>query len=64
MGRKNMRKNNISGNSHNQQDILEENNKIIDDFKTIIDEINKLPQTQFFKKLSKLPKIKSKNCKK
>ena len=58
-----MRKNNISGNSHNQQDILEENNKIIDDFKTIIDEINKLPQTQFFKKLSKLPKIKSKNCK-
>ena len=42
-----MRKNNISGNSHNQQDILEENNKIIDDFKTIIDEINKLPQTQF-----------------
>lgn len=59
-----MRKNNISGNSHNQQDILEENNKIIDDFKTIIDEINKLPQTQFFKKLSKLPKIKSKNCKK
>lgn len=59
-----MRKNNISGNSHNQQDILEENNKTIDDFKTIIDEINKLPQTQFFKKLSKLPKIKSKNCKK
>lgn len=59
-----MRKNNISGNSHNQQDILEENNKIIDDFKTIIDEINKLPQTQFFKKLSKLQKIKSKNCKK
>ena len=59
-----MRKNNISGNSHNQQDILEENNKIIDDFKTIIDEINKLPQTQFLKKLSKLPKIKSKNCKK
>lgn len=59
-----MRKDNISRNSHNQQDILEENNKIIDDFKTIIDEINKLPQTQFFKKLSKLPKIKSKNCKK
>ena len=45
MGRKNRRKNNISGNSHNQQDILEENNKKIDDFKTIIDEINKLPQT-------------------
>ena len=59
-----MRKNNIAGNSHNQQDILEENNKTIDDFKTIVDEINKLPQTQFFKKLSKLPKIKSKNCKK
>lgn len=59
-----MRKNNISGNSHNQQDILEENNKKIDDFKTIIDEINKFPQTRFFKKLSKLPKIKSKNCKK
>ncbi len=45
MGRKNTRKNNISGNSHNQQDTLEENNKKIDDFKTIIDEINKLPQT-------------------
>ena len=41
MGRKNARKNNISGNSHNQQDILEENNKTIDDFKTIIDESNK-----------------------
>lgn len=59
-----MRKNNISGNSHNQQDILEENNKTTDDFKTIIDENNKLPQTRFFKKLSKLPKIESKNCKK
>lgn len=64
MGRKNTRKNNISGNSHNQQDTLEENNKKIDDFKTIIDEINKLPQTRFFKKLSKLPKTKSENCKK
>ena len=59
-----MRKNNISGNSHNQQDILEENNKIIDNFKTIIDEINKWTQTRFFKKLSKLPKTKSENCKK
>lgn len=64
MGRKNARKNKISGNSHNQQDILEENNKTIDDFKTIIDEINKWTQTRFFKKLSKLPKTKSENCKK
>ncbi len=64
MGRKNARKNKISGNSHNQQDILEENNKTIDDFKTIIDEINKWTQTRFLKKLSKLPKTKSENCKK